>query len=176
MIVGGYPHPLIFINNGVSSTKVCLTSSSPVNVSTTVSFSILKIRVKQIRTINFFFTSSSTPNHFQQSHPQISPPCTESLVCKSLVSGDTWISLQCSPPYNWPRCSYFYHTLDCSLLPTERKWYWHKGYRINVTLQWTGSVTNWCIMVDMAGSRTNGTRKRNPKTQTMAKAPRNKDV
>ena len=45
-----------------------------------------------------------------------------------------------------------------------------------LTLQWTGLVTNWCIMVEMAGSRTKGTRNRKPKMQTMARAPRKRDV
>ena len=39
------------------------------------------------------------------------------------------------------------------------------------TLQWTGLSTNWCIMVEMAGSNTNGTRKRKAKTDTMAIVP-----
>ena len=40
-----------------------------------------------------------------------------------------------------------------------------------LTLQWTGLVTNWCIMVEMAGSKTNGTRNRKAKTDTMAIVP-----
>ena len=40
-----------------------------------------------------------------------------------------------------------------------------------VTRQWTGASTNWCIMVEMAGSNTNGTRKRKAETARMAIVP-----
>ena len=44
------------------------------------------------------------------------------------------------------------------------------------TLQWTGEVTNWCIMVDMAGSNTKGTRNKKPNTQMIARAPRKREA
>ena len=47
---------------------------------------------------------------------------------------------------------------------------------LNVTLHVTGLSTNSCIRVEMAGSSTKGTKKRNAKMLTIHNVPRTRDV
>ncbi len=47
---------------------------------------------------------------------------------------------------------------------------------MELTLHMTGSSTNSCISVEIAGSSTNGTRKRNAKMHTMHAVPRKSDA
>ena len=51
-----------------------------------------------------------------------------------------------------------------------------RGVIPDLTLQWTGFSTKSCIIVDIAGSRIKGTRKRNENRALMATVPRNMDV